>query len=67
MVKLTGASGWIWVSSVSFRSASTHIRSPIRPTALVVVKADSADITSVPGWSESTSLTVPAKGARTVA
>ncbi len=44
-----------------------HKSLPIRPTALVVVKADKAEITSVPGCRLSTSPTVPAKGARTVA
>src|ERR1700744_995118 len=36
-----------------------------RPTALVVVKALIAEITSVPGCSESTSPTTPSNGART--
>ena len=48
-------------------SEEIQILLPIRPTALVVVKADMAEITRVPGCKLSTSPTVPAKGARTTA
>ncbi len=49
-------------------SASTQRSfSDTRPTALVVVKADIAEITRVPGCNASTSLTMPSNGARTMA
>ncbi len=55
------------VRSVSFMAASIQtFLSDTMPTALVVLKADIAEITSVPGCSESTSLTMPSNGARTV-
>ena len=45
----TGAPSRTWVRSVSFMSAEIQSLLPIKPTALVVVKADMAEITSVPG------------------
>ena len=45
----TGAPMRTWVRSVSFMSAEIQSLLPIRPTALVVVKADMAEITRVPG------------------
>ena len=66
MVTATGCPVCTRVRSVSFMLASIQCpRSATSPTALVVEKADMAEMISVPGCREPTAVTMPSNGART--
>jgi len=66
MVTSTGSPIWTWVRSVSFMFASIQTSFvETSATALVVVKEERAEMTSVPGCSESTAVAMPLNGART--